>query len=57
MNGSVGAILIFSVQNKTMETNLLSVSYVIEIVPGFSYTKDKFSSICGLRGILSLEDT
>lgn len=56
MNGSVGAILIFSVQNKTMETNLLSVSYVIEIMPWFSYTKDKFSSICGLRGILSLED-
>lgn len=31
--------IFFSLQNKTMETNLLSVSYVTEIMPSFSYTK------------------
>lgn len=36
---SVDVILIFSLQNRTIETNLLSVSDATEIVPGFSYTK------------------
>lgn len=36
---SVDVILIFFIAIQNMETNLLSVSYITEIVPGFSYTK------------------
>lgn len=46
MISNINIIFIFSLLNKTMETYLLSVSYVIEIVP--SFRKIKINSMASM---------